>query len=189
MKCRGLGLAAVLVFSTFAHADAVDFDGQQLTATYFAPSTSDVWTAGGPHTFTVGSGVEIVKFIGDFDLDVSATNITARNFIFPDKFFDAPFNGFKVSDDFGNVRNISGVTINGATNMLGFELSRVSFDANNVFVNWQGLSFEESTVVSLDVTFESAAAPLPSVATTGVTLLGGVGGFRLLRRRQRLAAV
>jgi len=43
------------------------------------------------------------------------------------------------------------VKINSATNMAGFDNSRVSFTANQIQVDWQQLSFNSSTIVKLDV--------------------------------------
>jgi len=43
------------------------------------------------------------------------------------------------------------VKIDPATNMVGFDNSRVSFTANQIQVDWQQLSYDSSTIVKLDV--------------------------------------
>ena len=58
-----------------------------------------------------------------------------------------------------------------------------SFDEHNLYVNWQGLSFTDTTVVSLNVAFGAAAVPEPG--TWAMMLLGfGAVGFSMRRRRR-----
>ena len=64
--------------------------------------------------------------------------------------------------------------------MVGFDASRVTFDADNIWVNWQGLAFDENTIVSLDIT-GSAAVPEPGTLSLLVLGLLATG----LRRRAR----
>jgi hypothetical protein len=104
-----------------------------------------------------------------FTLTVTPTSITATNFTFYNSFASGPFNGFEVADLTGDP-NISGVTIDPTTNMAGFTSSDVFFDSNAVWVNWVGLSFDTSTIVKLDLTFDP---PLqPSQVTLAQTLDG-----------------
>ena len=42
------------------------------------------------------------------------------------------------------------MTLN-STNMAGFTQSNLSFDADRIFVNWQGLSYTQATFVSIDL--------------------------------------
>ena len=63
------------------------------------------------------------------------------------------FNGFHVVDSQNQLSNISNVTLNSTSNMVGLVGSRVTFDSNNIWVNWNGLSFNPNTLVVLDVTF------------------------------------
>lgn len=86
------------------------------------------------------------------------------------------FNGILLSDLFVN---ITGVSVDGATNMTGFTGSNVTFDSNNIAVDWQNLSFDTITKVVLDVT-TSSAVPEPST----LFLLGsGLAGLGIYGRK------
>jgi len=61
---------------------------------------------------------------------------------------------------------ITNVTIDGATNMVGFNSSRLSFTGNEIQVDWADLSFDEDTIVKLNV----ETVPEPASMTV---LLGG----------------
>jgi hypothetical protein len=76
--------------------------------------------------------------------------------------------------DFGSV------TVDPATNMIGFDKSDISFTANQIQVDWQKLSFGPDTIVELDI------APIPEPATLLLFALGtlGVIGWAWRRRWQ-----
>ena len=60
--------------------------------------------------------------------------------------------------------------------MAGFDVSRISWDGDNIWANFQGLGFGVGTIASIDVT----PTPIPSAALLlGTGLIGLVG----LRRR------
>jgi hypothetical protein len=46
---------------------------------------------------------------------------------------------------------IQSVNINPATNMIGFNTSRISFTSSQIQVDWQNLPFNTSTIVKLDI--------------------------------------
>ena len=71
---------------------------------------------------------------------------------------------------YGTIPPISGVSVNGATSLAGFNSSRVSFDADNIYVNWQGLTAVPSQIVSLDVQFTE----VPEPATLALVGLSGL---------------
>lgn len=65
--------------------------------------------------------------------------------------------------------------------MVGLDSSRLTFDSNSIGINWQGLSFTESTIVSLDVEFDSVEVPEPaSIALFGL----GVAGIGFSRKKK-----
>lgn len=183
-------LATAGVLAAPGRADA-GFLGKTLSYEYLFPNTSTVFTSS---TFVVTGGVERTSLNqtgnggSDFaTFDVSDNSITV-DFYNPTSGFNswsnADFNGFHVADTTNNVIPITGVTVNPATNMVGFTASNVSFDANNIFVNWQSLRFNSDTLVRLDVTFaggSSIGTPLPPTLLAGflgMAMLAGVRRFR-----------
>jgi hypothetical protein len=94
----------------------------------------------------------------------------------------ATFNGFRFFDALGTIAPIVGVSVNGATNLAGFDMSRVSFDANNIYINLQSLFAGGAHLVRLDVQFGSTAVPEPST----ILFLGpGLAVIAILARRRR----
>jgi hypothetical protein len=134
-------------------------------------------------TFVVGAGVEAPAFpSGDprTNTDFSDTNIFS-DFVSESSWTIVAFNGFHVFDLLGTIPAFTSVSINPATNMLGLTLARITFDDDNIWVNWNGLPFNADTVVSLDV--NSTAVPEP--ATVTMTLIGLGSALRAARRRSR----
>ncbi|MBS1708771.1 MAG: PEP-CTERM sorting domain-containing protein [Armatimonadetes bacterium] len=125
--------------------------------------------------FVVGAGIED-SFLNYYDVDVDDNSIT----------FD-----YKIATTWSTsalslaptiyngtaVRMVSGpaftnVTIDGATNMVGFDASRLSWNGSEIQVDWQGLSFDEDTIVKLNV--ES----VPEPASMSVLLGGALVAMR-----------
>lgn len=146
------------------------------------------------NNFVVGAGVERQDVQAtsagngsDFaSLDVSDTQVAAIYYASA-TWSTQPYNGFRLYDVNNTVSAITSVTIDPSTNMVGFNASRVSFDADNINVNWQGLTFNQSTVVRLNVTFADTpvgvvSTPVPPTALAAVVGLLGMVGVRLRRR-------
>jgi len=158
------------------------FEGQQVRLTYELPSLGSIFDT---RTFTVGAGVEASNFptttgvpltnidFSDFNIFVtylSATTWTALS-----------FNGFHVFDMNGTIPAFTSISINPATNMSGLDASRITFDAENIYVNWNDLFFAPSTIVSLDI--NSQTVPEPSaMLLLGSGLIGLVGLRRRLKK-------
>ncbi len=180
-----LALLAVLAVVLCPPASA-GFIGLTIQVDYFYPDTSTLYST---DTVVVGPGTELFGFpYGDprTNIDLSDTNIYIT-YNSSSWWTAADFNGLHFYDLAGASGTITGVTINPATNMAGLDASRISFDANNIWVNWQGLSFwggigeYYDTIVSLDVTFGDAV-PEPA---TWLTLPAGLLGAAWLARRMR----
>jgi hypothetical protein len=170
------------------------FNGQVILAEYLFPDSATVLPGQfTPAQATVGAAVEFTS--NNIAVDFSSNNILWTN-IDPtggnvDFAPPASFNGHQFTDANGTIPAITGVTINPATTIAGFDASRVSFDANSIRANFDSLTVTPDDIVSVDVTF--AAAPpapqeIPSVSALGLGLLGlllGLIGIRANRSRAR----
>ena len=159
-----------LLFSVEAHAG---FIGQTMSASYRVPTVNDIysqatWT---PPTFTVGSGEETVGNIEDVtalhvDFTDSKLLITLNTILSTPTWNIDAFNGpvFTANAPL----YISGASIDPATTMSGFDVSRVTWTGDSILLNWNGLSYIDGTVVAVDFT-----VPEPrSLAVMGVALIG-----------------
>jgi hypothetical protein len=89
-----------------------------------------------------------------------------------------------LSDLTDSAQIITGVTVDPATSVMGFDASHVSFDSEDVYVNLIGLRMDLGQEVSLDFTF--AGNPTPIVPEPRmVWLLVVACGLALLVRRQK----
>ena len=175
-----IGLVVFLGFATSAQATLLD--GKTVKYQYLYPNSSSVYNGGTNGNYLVGPGTEISDIFccGYASLDISDANlfVAFRNSA---TFSATSFNGFQISDVFNMIDDFTSVTINGATNMGGLDSSRITFDANNIYVNWQGLSFNPDTTVSIDVNGGMTSVPEPGT----IALLGmGLMGLAFLRRRK-----
>ena len=176
-------LVAVALFGCARYSEATPIlDGKTLEITYRHPTINDVI---GTNIVVVGAGIEWQAFSGLVNVDVSDTNIRFT-FLTTGAFQNVSFSGFAFFDTLGTIPSFTGVTLN-STNMSGFTQSRLSFDADHIFVNWQGLPFTADTFVSVDVAAGSAAVPEPATWTLvscGLVLLGRRMFFTWRRRPQ-----
>ncbi len=147
-----------------------DLDGQTITYQWRFGGL-DGAIQEGPLPAVVGDGTEFPS-IGvsgqnsNLSLDVSATNFRldwTGSFFFSGGF---GFNGHIYSDGSGFVPAFDTVTIHPETNLPGFDASRLSFDDDNIQVDFAGLGGGVGTVVSLDV----ALVPEPSGAAAAFGL-------------------
>ena len=89
----------------------------------------------------VGAAVEVPSVVAFYSVDLSDAN-AYLNFtqVGTDGIFtSAAFNGVHLFDVNGTISTFLSVTVNPATNVVGFNASRISFDANNIYANLQNL--------------------------------------------------
>lgn len=160
---KSIGIA-LIALSSIANAQ---FTGHNIQVRSMYPDQSSQFRP--PQTAVVGGGVEFPSYNGgNFNADVSAFSITL-GFINNSTWTSANFNGPEFFDVDGTIPKIVGVKLNEASSMPGLDASRITFDEDHVWVNWQGLLFNPSMKVILDVQFEqSKPEPVPSVSISNV---------------------
>ena len=151
-------------------------DGRDMNGVFYFPTLNNVLST---DSWTVGPGVEVSGFpSGDprTDLDVSANNIQ-MTFTSSSSWTNAEQNG-PVFNVLSVGEDISGVSINPATDLVGFDMSRVSWTPTSITINWQSLAFNTDEVISLDVAFGAVVGtettPVPSLNKLGLMLLAGL---------------
>jgi hypothetical protein len=146
---------------------------------YLYPDAGSVYYSSSFSTSTPETGF-------NYYFTTSATDhtITTDHFAFASYWNFASFNGFEVYDLNGTIDPFTSVTIDPISNMAGLDASRISFDADHIWVNWNGLSFDPSTVVRLDV--NGGAVPEPA---SWAMMLGGFGLVGGVLRSRRKASV
>jgi hypothetical protein len=107
---------------------------------------------------------------GIFTLTVSPTQITALyGGGFDQSWTSSSFNGFSITD---LTNNLPVFTVS-SSSLLGFSDANLSQSGNQLFVNWEGLSFTSGDEVVLS---SDSAAPLPAALPlfgSGVMMLAG----------------
>ncbi|MEJ5125825.1 fibronectin type III domain-containing protein [Comamonas sp. MYb21] len=160
---KSVGIA-LIALSSIANAQ---FTGHTIQARHLFPTQSSYYQ--NPQTAVVGEGVEFTSF-GDAstNADLSTFSITL-GFNQDSIWNQAEFNGPEFYDINGTIPKIYGVTLNQASSMPGFDSSRISFDEDHIWVNWQGLHFNPSMKVILDVRFDPLKPePVPAVSISNV---------------------
>ncbi len=161
-----------------------NFNGQTIQVQYLFPDSSTVFN-GNSFNVVVGPGFELNNFpVGDprTNVDISANSILFT-YNSASTWTATSFNGVHFFDLNNTVTDILSVSINPATNMTGLNAARITFDNDNIFVNWNGLSFTNNTIVQLDVTFR----PVPEPATMAVFGLMGLSALGIRRRLKATA--
>ena len=184
-KSTFLAVVAVLLSPMAANAD---FIGDTVTMGHYFPVADGTGicppACGGLVDVVVAAGAGDVTqpyLPGDgwYFVDVEASSLSVLYGRSP-SWSAADFNGLIVSglDWIGELRSIVGIDV--STNLPGFDLDRVTFSADSISINWQGLSFDAGTRWDIDII--TAAVPEPgTLALLGIGLLG----MGMTRRRKK----
>lgn len=171
-----LAACAVLCVATGVQGSLLT--GKTIHVQWLSPNMSTILN-GFDYDYVVGSDKEIENIVGtNMDVDFFDTSILF-SFDFTATFSYETFNGIRIEDRAGNVPDFMSASYSadpGTTLPSGFDASRISYDANNIYVNFRGIEGATSRTVRLDV--------VPEPALIFPTLLG-VGVYARLRRRHR----
>jgi hypothetical protein len=168
--------AAILAASAMGlPAAATTLTGNAIGIQYIFPTSGSVFEDTGTNVVGTDGPTSV---IGIFSLSFTDTTATASNFTFDTSWTPADFNGFRLYDINGTIPTFTSVTINQISNMAGLDASRIAFDADNVYVNWNGLSFDTNTVVTLNI-----SGAVPEAQTWAMMIVGfGLVGAAMRRR-------
>jgi hypothetical protein len=164
-----MGVAAWLGVATAVGATPL-LDGETVRGQWLFPNISTAFLT---VDVVVGAGLEIPGSNGGFDVNLSDTQIHFANLTASQGYSSGTFNGWLFFDLNSVIDAFGSVTINPASNMVGFNASRISFDADHIWVDFVGLTGDSSTVVVLDI------GPVPEPSTlfllaAGTALLAGL---------------
>lgn len=165
------GLAGTTVGEGYYFPDAVTL----YSGASYSPQ-SFVVGAGPESTITVEGVTTITVDFADTSLDLLfntiLTNPTWNSTAFNGVIFTGP-----------GLATLNSVTVNGSTNFAGFDASRVALSGNQLLLNWQGLSYNDGTSISLSF------GVVPEPATWALLIAGfGMVGYAARRRSVGLAA-
>jgi hypothetical protein len=188
MKLRyfASSLSAALVLWAIAATPArADLSSQPVTVDYLYPTITSVYEDLGSGTVTA-TGFTVSSF-GQNTYTVYDSQIVLKNVLGEPVSFDpGSFNGYEMTETGGSPAAITGVTLDGATNVAGVTSSDISFDATDVWLNMEGITTQPGQVVVLDLDFGGTPTPEPGLKGLGLVLMLGIAGCGWKFRRTKV---
>jgi MYXO-CTERM domain-containing protein len=172
-----LGLLAL--FAVCAAPARANLLGDVISIDHYYPnlSSSGLYEA---HTTLVTAGTgDSTNMIGAYVVNPEAGSINVHFTFGASSWSVQPFNGLVI----GGIDDAL-LSVTADTNLAGWDVSRLSYDAHTIYSNWSGLAFDNSSYFRLHLV---QAAPVPETPST-LTLIGlSVAALLVLHRRRRAA--
>ncbi len=180
-----VGLVGLACVGTSTTARAQSLDGQAVTVTQNAYTPTTIFRNLGTQTVTP-TGVDFSAVLGAITITVTPNQVvfTTR----PGstvEYTAAPFNGFQIAQTGALPASFTSVTLDAASNVNGFDASRISFDSTNIFVNFQGLRALSDQSVTLNLGFAPAVAAVPEPSEWLAMCMAGTSVMGLMVRARR----
>jgi PEP-CTERM motif len=171
--CRIAALAAACLATTVTVPAQAGLIGETLRFQRLGP-TIDV-PAGDDRnrTYVISDAIEIQgAFQNTLSIDVQNDALVL---VFGNVAFSTvPFVGFSLSDELGNIDNFTALTLS-PNSSRPFDASRLSFDADRLWVNLAGMSFARGDRLVFDVAQSTTPPGVPEPASLTLALLGLAG--------------
>ena len=176
-------IAGTILLGVTAIANAT-LVGDDVTAQHYFSSMSSPYGNLATATVTDDATDVMLPHNGSwYTVDVNADSFYV-DYVNSATWSSASFNGLFVdslNDSSGN--SLQSVSI--VTNMNGWDISRLTFDADSVWLNWNGLSFNSDTYVDVSLDFGQQTVPEPSTMILFGTGLVGLIGYRRKRMNRK----
>ena len=175
-----LAAAALATFATATPAAAALLLGETVQLSYIFPDQGTTFE--GPNAVFV-NGTNSTTFFGRVIATPGDTSLAITFQGGGGTFNPTSFNGVGLFDGNNSIASFTAATI-ASVNNFGFDASRISFDADNIFLNFRGLNFDNSSNLTISI---NGGVPEP---TTWALMIGGFGmvGAAMRRRKGLVAA-
>jgi hypothetical protein len=180
---RTSSLLAFLVLLVAQPADAILLQGQSVRSHFEANPA--VGTYAGPIISVVGAGVEIPGgFVNALNIDYSDTQIRIFSPGASSPFSGGfTFNGAVFDDVNLTIPAFTSVTIDPSSTLPGFGAAQLSFTADEIRANFNGLVFRTEDQLVLNVNAAVRSAPEPMTLLLLISGLVGLAWARAARNR------